>query len=259
MPSLARAPNAPGTSPSTAVGVLDRVMAILAAVEGGARSFTDIQRATGFTRPTTHRLIRSAEDHGLLMQLGGRGYRLGPRLLGLANRAMRELPLRDLAHPVLERLTRTTGESAQLYVRDGDRRVCIDGVESSSELRTIVQVGAELPITAGSAGKVFMAWLPEPGRSHAVASAEPLTDRTPTGERLERQLATVRRLGYAISAGERQAGVGSVSAPVLGPFDALIAVVSISGPESRIGRISGKRDAPAVVAAAREIEETMGV
>jgi DNA-binding IclR family transcriptional regulator len=233
-------------------------MAILAAVEGGARSFTDIQRATGFTRPTTHRLIRSAEDHGLLMQVGGLGYRLGPRLLGLANRAMRELPLRDLAHPILERLTRTTGESAQLYVRDGDRRVCIDGVESSSELRTIVQVGSELPITAGSAGKVFMAWLPEPGRSHAVASAQPLTDRTPTGERLEGQLGTVRRLGYATSAGERQAGVGSVSAPVLDPLGALVAVVSISGPESRIGRISGKRFASAVVAAAREVEEALG-
>jgi DNA-binding IclR family transcriptional regulator len=103
-----------------------------------------------------------------------------------------------------------------------------------------------------------MAWLPEPGRSHVVARAEPLTDRTPTGERLERQLVTVRRLGYATSAGERQTGVGSVSAPVAGPPEVLIAVVSISGPESRIGRISGKRLAPAVVAAAREIEAAMG-
>lgn len=258
MASVARPPTRPGAPPATGVGVLDRIMAVLAAVENGARSFTDIQRATGLTRSTAHRLIRSAEDHGLLMQVGGLGYRLGPRLLGLANRAMRELPLRDLAHPILERLTRTTGESAQLYVRDGDRRVCIDAVESSSELRTIVRVGAELPITAGSAGKVFMAWLPEPGRSLAVAQAESLTDRTPTGERLERQLATVRRLGYATSAGERQTGVGSVSAPVVAPLGALTAVVSISGPESRIGRISGKRHAPAVVAAARDIETAMG-
>ncbi len=71
---------------------------------------------------------------------------------------MRDLPLRDLAHPALERLAAVTGESAQLYVRDADRRVCIDAIESSSELRTIVAVGASLPLTKGSAGKVFLAW-----------------------------------------------------------------------------------------------------
>jgi DNA-binding IclR family transcriptional regulator len=71
-------------------------------------------------------------------------------------------------------------------------------------------------------------------------------------------VATARRLGYATSAGERQPGVGSVSAPVLDPVDGLVAVVSVSGPESRLGRISARRYAPAVVAAAREIERALG-
>src|SRR5207344_785715 len=89
----------------TGVGVLDRSMAILAAVERGARSFTQIVEATGLTRPTAHRLVKALEEHGMLTMAGGlRGYRLGPRLLGLAATAMRELPLRDLAHPALERL-----------------------------------------------------------------------------------------------------------------------------------------------------------
>ncbi len=233
-------------------------MAILSAVEDGARSFTDIQRATGLTRPTAHRLIRAMTEHGLLMQAGGFGYRLGPRLLGLASRAMRELPLRDVGHPILERLARSTGESAQLYIRDADSRVCIDNVESSSELRTIVEVGAELPIAAGSAGKVFMAWMPEPGRSRLIARAKKITEKTPIGKQLDQQVATAKRLGYATSAGERQAGVGSVSAPVMASFGAVRAVVSISGPESRIGRLSARRYAPAVMAAARELEAATG-
>ncbi|MDQ3209636.1 MAG: helix-turn-helix domain-containing protein, partial [Actinomycetota bacterium] len=136
-------------APATAVGTLDRIVDILNAVEAGARSYTDITRATGLSRPTAHRLIRALELHGFLLQAGGAGYALGPRLLSLASAAMRDLPLRDLAHPGLERLAKTTGESAQLYVRDGDVRVCVDAVESESELRTIVVVGATLPLTKG--------------------------------------------------------------------------------------------------------------
>ena len=155
----------------TSVGVLDRTMTVLEAVERGARSFTQIVEATGFTRSTTHRLVKALEEHGLLlMAAGGRGYRLGPRLLGLAAAAMRDLPLRDLAHPALERLARDTAESAQLYVRDGDRRVCIDAVESTAELRTIVAVGASLPLTKGSAGKVFLTWADPRERERLLAT-----------------------------------------------------------------------------------------
>lgn len=240
------------------MGVLDRAMAILRAIEGGTRSPSEIARLTGLARPTAHRLLKSMESHGLVTSVGGRGYRFGPRLLGLAATAMRELPLRDLAQPILERLARTTGESAQLFVRDHHRRVCIAAAESRSELRTIVEIGAELPLTAGSAGKVFLAFGPPALTAELLATADRFTAVTPVGERLERQLVTARRLGWASSTGEREPGVGSVSAPVHEPHGALLAVVSLSGPEQRVGRISAKRYAPAVLEAAREIMNAFG-
>jgi DNA-binding IclR family transcriptional regulator len=229
---------------STRVGVLDRSVAVLDAVQSGARTFTAIAERTGLTRSTAHRLLRALEEHGFVVHVGGLGYALGPRLLGLAATAMRELPLRDLARPALERLAAATGESAQLYVRDGARRICVDAVESDRELRTIVDVGASLPLTKGSAGKVFLAW----GPAH-----EPLEDR------LARQLLTIRQRGWADSVGEREEGVASVSAPVFGPGGSLLAAVSVSGPATRVGALRAKRDAPAVVEAAREIERAMGV
>ncbi len=240
------------------MGVLDRAMAILRAIEGGARSRAEVARLTGLARPTAHRLLKSMESHGLVTSVGGQGYRFGPRLLGLAATAMRELPLRDLAQPILERLARTTGESAQLFVRDHHRRVCIAAAESRSELRTIVEIGAELPLTAGSAGKLFLAFGPPALTAELLATAERFTTVTPVGERLERQLVTARRLGWASSAGEREPGVGSVSAPVHEPHGALLAVVSLSGPEQRVGRISAKRHAPAVLEAAGEIMDALG-
>jgi DNA-binding IclR family transcriptional regulator len=252
-------PNVPHpVTPVSGVRVLDRTMAILDAVRAGEHTFTQVRRAAGLSPSTTHRLLAALEEHGLLMFVGGYGYRLGPRLLGLAASARRDMPLRERAHPILENLARSTGEGAQLYVRSGDRRVCLDSVESGSELRTIVEIGAELPLNAGSAGKVFLAWAPGPDADRLIAEAEALTERTPVGDRLDQQVATARRLGYATSAGERQAGVGSVSAPVLDPVGGLVAVVSVSGPESRLGRISAKRFAPAVVTAAHEIERALG-
>jgi DNA-binding IclR family transcriptional regulator len=237
--------------PRTAVGVLDRCVAVLGAVERGARSFTDIVELTGLARPTAHRLIQGLEDHGFLVHVGGLGYVLGPRLLGLAGSAMNDLPLRDLAHPVLDRLARSTGESAQLFVRDGDRRVCIDTAESDSELRTIVEVGSSLPLTKGSAGKVFLAWTGDHDRARLIGTAD-------DAARLEQQVATTRRRGWAESVAERAAGVASVSAPVFGPDRSLLAAVSVSGPVSRVGQLRAKRYAPAVLEAAKEIERAIG-
>jgi DNA-binding IclR family transcriptional regulator len=238
--------------PRTAVGVLDRCVAVLGAVEGGARSFTDVVERTGLARPTAHRLIQGLEDHGFLVHVGGLGYVLGPRLLGLATSAMSDLPLRDLARPVLERLARSTGESAQLFVRDGDQRVCIDTAESDSELRTIVEVGSKLPLAKGSAGKVFLAWTGDHDRARLLETAD-------DPARLEQQLATARRRGWAESVSERAPGVASVSAPIFGPDRFLLAAVSVSGPASRLGQLRAKRYAPAVVEAARAIERALGV
>jgi DNA-binding IclR family transcriptional regulator len=249
--------NLPET-PATSVGVLDRAMAILRAIEGGASTQSEVARRTGLARPTAHRLLKAMASHGLVTSAGGRGYRLGPTLLGLAATAMRELPLRDTAQPVLERLARTTGESAQLFVRDHHRRVCIAAAESRNELRTIVEIGARLPLTAGSAGKVFLAFGPPALAAELLPTAERFTPATPIGERLERQLAAIRRRGWASSAGEREPGVASVSAPVHGPSGALLAVVSLSGPEHRVGRTSAKGYVSTVVDAAGEIERSLG-
>ncbi len=243
----------------TGVGTLDRAIAVLDAVDGGARSHTHVVAATGLSRTTAHRLMKALETHGFIVFQGGYGYRLGPRLLQLAARSLQEISLRVIGHTALERLAAVTGESAQLYVAGTyGERVCIDTVQSSSELRTIVPIGSRLPVTSGSAGKIFLAWFPETIREELIELGEAPTEATPTGDRLRRQVTTARRLGWASSAGERKEGVGSVSAPVLGSIGELVAVVSISGPTTRVSRIGARRYAPAVMMAAREIEEALG-
>jgi DNA-binding IclR family transcriptional regulator len=155
-----------------------------------------------------------------------------------------------VAHPVLEHLAEVTGETAQLYVRSGDARICVDAVESVNELRTIVGIGAALPLHAGSAAKVFLAF--------SSADPAPLIRRAADPERFAREVDLARVRGWASSTGERQPGVGSVSAPILGADDVLLGVVSVSGPSSRMGRISARRYAPAVIDAAEAIQRALG-
>jgi DNA-binding IclR family transcriptional regulator len=256
-------PGAEGEPPApvepAASGVLARTVAILEAVENGSRSLASITRTTGLSKTTTRRLLKSLETHGLLASGGGQGYRLGPRLLRIAAASLHQVPLRAIARPTLQRLASFTGETAQLWVASIGGRVCIDVVQSSSELRAIVEIGTELPVTAGSAGKIFMAWAPPAARAELVKTATAVTENTPIGETLERQLNVARRNGWASSAGERQPGVGSVSAPILGPHGELLAVLSIAGPTTRITRIGARRFAPGVMEAAREIERALGV
>ena len=151
------------------------------------------------------------------------------------------------AGPVLARLRDITGESAQMFRRQGDFRVCVATAERMSGLRDTVPVGTQLTMSAGSAAQVLLAW------------EEP--DRMQRGLRGSRYsavaLAAVRRRGWAHSVGEREPGVASVSAPVRSPSGKVIAAVSVSGPIERLSRQPGRLHAPAVIAAAERLSEVL--
>jgi DNA-binding IclR family transcriptional regulator len=190
------------------IGVLDKAFSIVDALEAGPRSLNDLVAATGIARATAHRLAVALEAHGMVRRDGDGRFVLGSRLL----------PLADLARPALERLRDETGESVQLYVRQGDVRVCVASLESPHGLRTIVDVGATLPIEVGSAGRVL--------RGEAKG-------------------------GWVQTVEEREPGVASVSAPVVEAHGHVVAAVSVSGPVGRMTRGPGRKYGAAVAAAAR--------
>lgn len=246
------------TLADSGVGVLDKSVTLMEAVRGGARSLAEIVESTHLSRATAHRLATALEAHGLLAREAPGRWRLGLRLLALGSAAADSLSIRESARPALADLRERTGESAQLFVRAGDARVCIEVAESARELRTIVPPGATLPLTAGSAGKVFLAWAPEAESARLINEAAALTPATPVDpDALRGELASIRRRGWAQSVGERERGVASVSAPVLDSAGGILAAVSVSGPIERTGRSPGRRYAPAVKSAARAIEAAL--
>ncbi len=230
------------TERGSGVGVLDKAAVLLGALEAGPAGLAQLVAATGLARPTAHRLAVALEHHRLVSRdLQGR-FVLGPRLAELAS-AAGEDRLLAAAGPVLVTLRDLTGESAQIYRRQGDQRVCVAAAERQIGLRDSIPVGATLTMLAGSAAQVLLAW-EEPDRLHRGLQGARFTATTLSG---------VRRRGWAQSVGEREPGVASVSAPIRGPSGKVVAAVSVSGPVERSSRQPGRRHAGAVVAAANRL------
>ena len=106
-------------------------------------------------RATAHRLAVALEVHRLVARDGEGRFVLGPRLGELA--AALPDPLVVPPQPVLAWVRDESGESAQLYRRDGIERVCVAAAERAHGLRTTVPVGSRLPLTAGSGAQVLCA------------------------------------------------------------------------------------------------------
>ncbi|CAM3996996.1 IclR family transcriptional regulator [Helcobacillus massiliensis] len=228
------------------VGVLDKAAAVLGALEAGPATLAQLVTSTDLARPTAHRLAVALEHHRLVARdMQGR-FILGPRLTELSA-AAGEDRLLAAAGPVLASLRDHTGESAQLYRRQGEHRICVAAAERPIGLRDSVPLGATLTMKAGSAAQILLAW-EEPDRLHRGLHGARFTAT---------MLSAVRRRGWAQSVGEREAGVSSVSAPVRGPNGRVVAALSISGPLDRMTRQPGRLHAQAVIASANHLTEVL--
>ena len=202
----------------TGVGVLDKAVSVLRAVADEPRSLHALQIATGLPRATAHRLAVALEAHGLLRRDPDGRFDLGPELGALGRIVAERFPLAEQALPVLTSLRDETGESAQLFVREGSNRRCVLSLQSPHALRWIVPEGVLFPLDVGSAGRILS----------GATGAD----------------------GWVESVAEREAGVASVSAPVHGADGVIVAAVSVSGPIDRLTRSPGERFGQRVVAAA---------
>lgn len=207
------------------MGVIDKSAAILEALSTGPATLAELVDRTGLARPTAHRLAQALEVHGLVGRDSTGRFTLGPRIFAWAADAD---PFQSSASAIVCDLRDSTGASAQVYRRVGDRRLCIAAAEPAVGLRDTVPVGALLTLKAGSAAQVLVAWLPPRERSALLRGAAYSAA----------DLGRVRDRGWAHSVGQREPGVASVSAPVRDRAGHVVAAVSVSGPIDRLSQPS---------------------
>jgi DNA-binding IclR family transcriptional regulator len=211
----------------------------------------------GVARSTGYRYLQSLASTGFIEETTG-GFRLGPRLFELARLARAGSSLSEIALPVMHSLAAQVNETVLLTRRSGRYVVCLDLVEASHTVRLSYERGHVLPINAGAAAEVLLAWAPS-AEVEAVLAAAPLerfTAKTLTDPgQLQARLAQIRKEAIAVSQGELDEQVLGVAAPIRDAKDNVIAAVSIAALASRVPRTQLKPIKLAVKAAAAEISE----
>jgi DNA-binding IclR family transcriptional regulator len=195
-----------------------------------------VRSALDMPKSSTHRLLAELAGLGIVRRTEDGRYSLGPRLLYWGEAAAETFDLRTIAEPPMRRLRDDVGESVHLYVRDGDTRTCIAAVEARHELRPFIQLGRPLPLRAGAAGKLLLAFADEEVQRQELRRARSATGEYPNapGADLADQLERLRADPWAVSIGERENGVAAAAAPILDTRRRVVAALCISGPTTRL-------------------------
>jgi DNA-binding IclR family transcriptional regulator len=218
---------------------VDRAAALLDLVVTSPhpRSFTSLVDELGLAKSTTSRLLQALERNRLVQRDRQGCFRPGAVFAVYASRSTTGQDLADLAEltqPALDRLALVSGETANFAVPRGWAAVQIAQADGRFLLGATNWVGIEVPPHCSALGKVFLAYGRLPIPEGPLETRTPATVTDPND--LARELADVRRRGWAYAWEELEAGLSAVAAPVRGPDGTVVGALSVSGPTARLTR-----------------------
>ena len=214
---------------------LARADAILSAVMNN-REATPLSKLTetlGLNKTTVFNLAESLVVLGFLMRTSNpKGYKLGLRCLELGRHVSKNLPILELSRPVLRELCQSTGEAVNLAMPYFQEAILVEALQSQLGVRATAYAGARSNYHSSACGKVLLAFFPKERREWVLNNIEftKLTEFTITdrGE-LEQQLEDIRVKGFASEVQENELGASCIAAPIFGPFDEVVASISVAG------------------------------
>ena len=210
--------------------VTSRAFAVLEAYDDRhlRLGLSELARRSGLPLTTTHRLVAELVAWGALERRTDGCYVVGRRLwqLGLLAPVHREL--REVALPFLQDLYETTRENVHLAVRSGHEALYVERLHGHGSVPLVSRAGGRLPLHATGVGKVLLAHAPPEVVLRALDRPERVTRHTITEPgRLRRELADVRRRGYARTVEEMTLGTYSVAVPVVGGDGEVVAALGL--------------------------------
>jgi len=214
------------------IPAIDRMMDVLAALEvrSDGASITTLTAALGLPRSTVYRILNTLQAHDVVQRQGSGSYRLGPRLLKLAAHVPTgTYDLASLAQPFLDGAAATAGHSVKLSVLDSEGVLVLAAAQGTRPYALVVTPGQRMPIHAGAAGKLLLAF--EPPERQADWLSRPLTKFTShtitDPKRLKAEAVRIRRQGWAQDRGESAPSIYAYAAPIWAPGRQVIAALSI--------------------------------
>jgi DNA-binding IclR family transcriptional regulator len=250
-------PERPGSRPVASVARALALLDELGATPDGL-GVNELARRIGVNASTASRLLATLEAGGIVDRAPEGGpYRLGLRLVTLADGVLARLDVRDLARPRLRRLVEATGETATLSVPGPVDAITVDFVAAGSSVVSVARLGRPSIGHATAAGKVALAF--GTGPEAAGTDLAPYTERTIVDPAvLAAEVDAVRARGWAEAAGEREPDLNALAAPVFGRAGDLAAVLGLQGPAARLTAERRAEVLPALLEAAADIQRALG-
>lgn len=222
----------------------------------------DLSKRVGLHNSTTFHLVKTMVALGYIRQMRDtKRYRIGRPLFALAAGCLDEIEMVSLATPVLEQLSRDTGESSHFAIRMGDSVVVIARTSGPGAFQLADRVGVVRPAHCTALGKVILAALrPEQLERHLERSElKPFTAKSITEpDRVRREIEDIRRSGIAFDDGEFDAEVRCVAVPVRDFTGQIIGAIGISGPVWRLSIQALQTHGRAVREAAAKLSAEFG-
>jgi len=220
---------------------------------------TELSKKLNLHKSTVHRILVTLEDESLVVRNQiSQKYRLGIKLFELGHIVKEQIEIKDYALPIMKDLAQKTEESIDLNILSNGKRVSIEKIESSHDVRRIIQLGKSLPLYCGGSGKALLAFLPDE-EIEKILQKEKLVPFGPNtitdATKLKKHLKEIQKNGYAISVEERILGSASVAAPILDYEGKVVASLSISGPTTRFT----KKKVPIFISLVKEAAQKISV
>ena len=210
--------------------VTARALAVLDAFDSGHRHQTlaAISRRAGLPLTTTHRFVNQLVEAEALIRCSDGAYEIGSKLWRLGILASVHADLRELALPYMEDIYSLGVDAVQIGVLDGVRCLVIDRISGSRSMSVKSRPGARLPLHASGIGKVLLAFSSDELQDAALKTLERITEQTITSPaELRKQLAQIKRDGFAATKEELAIGAISIGVPIHGYGGKVIAAMGV--------------------------------
>jgi DNA-binding IclR family transcriptional regulator len=227
----------PGSGQADSIQSLVKALAILECLANSAEpvGVTEVANQIGVPKATAHRLLATLHaNDAVTYSADTQRYSLGPSIMRYGLMGVHRLSLHRLGRAHIERLHRSTCETAVLAIRQGDVKLFIDQVESDEEIRHKAKLGERLPLYHGGAGIAILAFLRRDELEEYLARGnfQRITPGTITDpEQLRREVEMVRKRRYAITRTERTTSIGS---PVLDHRGTVVGAIGVFAPTFRV-------------------------
>ena len=223
---------------------------------------SELSRELGQSKSRVFRILNTLADRGYMRQdPKTEEYRLGLGFLVIGEAVRDQLNLRHIAEPVLEELSETCGDAANLIVLFGQTAVCIDHRTGRFRLQAPASIGVPIPLHIGASPKILLAHLPEEKREQFIQQIEltPYTAKTIVDrDQLRQVISEIREQGYAVDEEDFEVGVSAIGAPVRNYAGNVIAGVTVTVPEARYNRDKRDELILLVVEAANRLSAALG-